>query len=111
MLGVYKAINIRVLEVEAEIASIRITLDKAILRYYAIRGTHPVTKVGNTRIRERLHKKRGRKQEIIITPVEKKESWALRVLQVDAWADLTSPDKSRNTGKARREVRKWRDKK
>ena len=57
VLEAYKATNVRALEAEAEIPSMQLILDEAILRSQTLRGTHPVTKKGNSHIRRKL---RGR---------------------------------------------------
>ena len=82
VLGAYRATPIQVLEAEADVSSIRIQLDKALLGLKAFRGTHPLVQEGNRRIKRKLQPKRGRR----ITPLpplsQEKEAWAARYLGV-----------------------------
>lgn len=48
--GAYKATGIEPLEAEVGVPPMQLTLDLAVLRNQAVRGIHPVTKVGNIRI-------------------------------------------------------------
>ena len=122
VLGAFKATSTRVLEAESEIAPIQLTLDEAVLRSQAIRGTHPVTKAGNAHIRSKLRTirlrnrrvdNRGRpikEKEAGETPAEEKEAWALRMLRMDNWRRLTKPDQSRDVVWARCLIKEWKDK-
>ncbi len=122
VLGAFKATSTRVLEAESEIAPIQLTLDEAVLRSQATRGTHPVTKAGNAHIRSKLRTmrlrnrrvdNRGRpikEKEAGETPAEEKEAWALRMLRMDNWRRLTKPDQSRDVVWARCLIKEWKDK-
>ena len=55
--GGYRAISVRVLEVEADVPPFRVALDQVVLRNQAFRGIHPVTERGNVHIRRRLRLK------------------------------------------------------
>ena len=63
VLRAFKTTNTRVLEAESGIAPIRITLDEAVLRGQATRRTQPVSKVGNSHIRMKLRKGKGRRRK------------------------------------------------
>lgn len=53
----------------------------------ALRGIHPVTKIGNARIRKTLRKKRQRKHgsREELKPAEEKQKWALNSLRIARW--------------------------
>ena len=61
VLGAYRVTPVQVLEAEADVSSIRIQLDKALLELKALRGTHPLVQEGNRKIRRKLQPKRGRR--------------------------------------------------
>ena len=64
VLEAYRATPVQVLEAEADVSSIKIQLDKALLGLKALKGTHPLVQEGNRRIKRKLQSKRGRR----ITP-------------------------------------------
>lgn len=74
MLGAYKATPTAVLEAEPDMPSIHITLNHAVLRMQALRGIHPVTKVGNARIPRNLCKRTEVEKQKELTPGEEKEN-------------------------------------
>lgn len=80
VLGAYRATPIAVLEAESAMPSMQIALDQTVLRMQALRGTHPVTKIGNARIRKILCKKqrkRGTRTEP--TPAEGKRKMGAQI--------------------------------
>ena len=105
--GAYKATNKRVVEAETGIPPLQITMDQAVLRNQALRGNHPVTKLGNARIRRKLREKRGRRRAVLQTPAEDKEEWALRMLRLESWDSLQTPDGEKMPRRARGLVRDW----
>ncbi len=105
--GVYKATNKRVVEAETGIPPLQITMDQIVLRNQALRGSHPVTKLGNARIRRKLREKRGRRRVVLQTPAEDKEEWALRTLQLENWDSLQTPNGERMPRRARGLVGNW----
>lgn len=107
--GGYKATSVRVLEAEAGIPPLQITLDQAVLRNQALRGMHPVTKKGNAHIRRKLRPKRGRKREALETPTEEKEQWALRMLKLNNWDTVLLSNRERNARKLRKAIEAWRN--
>ena len=107
VLGAYRATSVNVLEAEAEIAPMQTTLDMAVLRNQATRGTHSVTKIGNSKIRRRLRGKRGQKRAKIDSPTEEKEKWALRALRWDDWGAVTGDNGTRNRKEAGKAVKTW----
>ena len=82
VLGAYRTTPVQVLEAEADVSSIRIQLDKALLGSKALRGTHPLVYEGNRRIRRKLQPKRGRRITPPPPPSQEKEAWAARYLGV-----------------------------
>ena len=82
VLGVYRATPVQVLEAEADVSSIRIQLDKALLGSKALRGTYPLVQEGNRRIKRKLQPKRGRRITPPPPPSQEKEAWAARCLGV-----------------------------
>ena len=54
VLGAYRVTPVQVLEAEADVSSIRIQLDKALLGLKALRGTYLLVQEGNRRIRRKL---------------------------------------------------------
>lgn len=117
VLGAYRATPTVVLEAESKTPNIRISLDHAVLRMQALRGTHLVTKMGDAKIRKILCKKkqtkRGSTKKLLVpsrslstfyaqnsrqsrtnfwaarvlTPAEEKERWALRSLGIASWSE------------------------
>ena len=83
--GAYRATPIPVLEAEASVAPLEYQLDKLVLQYQALRGTHPATKEGNERIARHFQGRRGRKKRRQPTPTTKKEAWALKALGEESW--------------------------
>ena len=81
----YRATPIPVLEAEASVAPLEYQLDKLVLQYQALRGTHPATKEGNERIARHFQGRRGRKKRRQPTPTTKKEAWALKALGEESW--------------------------
>ena len=65
VLGAYRVTPVQVLKAEADVSSIRIQLDKALLGLKALRGIYLLVQEGNRRIRRKLQPKRGRR----ITPL------------------------------------------
>ena len=82
VLGAYRATPVQVLEAEADVSSIKIQLDKALLGSKALRGTHPLVHEGNGRIRRKLQPKRDRRITPLPPPSQEKEAWAARYLDV-----------------------------
>ena len=82
VLGAYRVTPVQVLEAEADISSIRIQLDKALLGSKALRGTYPLVQEGNRRIRRKLQPKRGRRITLPPPLSQEKEAWAARYLGV-----------------------------
>ena len=82
VLGAYRATPVQVLEAEADVSSIKIQLDKALLGSKALRGTHPLVHEGNGRIRRKLQPKRDRRITPPPPPSQEKEAWAARYLDV-----------------------------
>lgn len=82
--GGYRATSVRVLEAEAGVPPLQITLDQAVLRNQALRGIHPVTKKSNAHMRRKLRPRRGRRPMVLETTAEEKEQWALRSLRMDS---------------------------
>lgn len=80
VLGAYRATPVQVLEAEAEIPSMRIQLDTALLRSKALRGTHPLVEAGIRKIRRKLQPRRGRRKIPPLPPTKLKEAWAARSL-------------------------------
>ena len=110
VLGAYKATNTRILEAKAEIPPMQITLNEAIIRSLTTRGIHPITRDGNSHIKRKLKRKRGRKQAAKETPAEEKKLWTLRALRLDKCSSTTKPDQTRYIPKARKAIRDWRGK-
>ena len=79
----YKVINKRVVEAETGISSLQITMDQAVLRNQALKDSHPVTKLGNARIRRKLREKRDKRRAVLQTSAEDKEEWVLRTLRLE----------------------------
>ena len=82
VLGAYRVTPVQVLEAEADIFSIRIQLDKALLGLKALRGTHLLVQEGNRRIRRKLQPKRGRRITPLLPLSQEKEAQAARYLGV-----------------------------
>ena len=82
VLGAYRVTPVQVLEAEADVSSIRIQLDKALLGSKALRGTHLLVQEGNRRIRRKLQPKRGRRITPPLPLSQEKEAWAARCLGV-----------------------------
>ena len=70
------------MEAEADVSSIRIQLDKALLGLKALRGTYLLVQEGNRRIRRKLQPKRGRRITLLPPPSQEKKAWAARCLGV-----------------------------
>lgn len=73
--------------------SMQVSLDQAVLRMQALRGVHPVTKIGNARIRKipSQKKQRRHRSKPDFTPAEEKERWALKSLGLTSWKDVENP--------------------
>lgn len=107
VLGAYKATPCRVLEAEARISPIDITLGKRIIDYTAKNGVHPVTTAACKQVRKRLAPKRGRKTARVETPAEAKEGWALRALKLTSWEEVQREKGGRDLPKLRKMARSW----
>ena len=82
VLEAYRVTPVLVLEAEADISSIRIQLDKALLGLKALRGTYPLVQEGNRRIRRKFQPKRGRRITLLLPLSQKKEAQAARYLGI-----------------------------
>ncbi len=107
VLGAYRATATRVVEAETGVPPLQTTLDQAVLRNQALRGIHPVTKIGNAQIRRKLKGRRGRKREALPTPTEEKELWALRALRLDDWDTMKKQNGERRTLKIKKATKEW----
>ena len=72
--GAYKATPIPVLEAESSIALLEFQLDRLVMRYQAMRGTHNATREGNKRIARHFNQRRGRRRLKRTTPTQEKEA-------------------------------------
>ena len=82
VLGAYRVTPVQVLEAEADVSSIRIQLDKALLGLKALRGTYPLVQEGNRRIKRKLQPKKGRRITLPLPLSQEKEAQAARYLGI-----------------------------
>ena len=66
VLGAYRVTPVQVLEAEADVSSIRIELDKALLGLKALRGTYLLVQERNRRIKRKLQPKKGRRITLLL---------------------------------------------